>query len=571
MATIHRAIDTRTDRPVAIKLLRPEIGADPDLAQRFRREALASTVLRHPNIVGCLDTGTDGDQPYLVMELVHGEDLAARLRRGGRLAPEQAARIGLDVARAIGAAHLRGIVHRDIKPGNILLASDGRAMVADFGIARLAADAESNLPGTTLGSVHYFSPEQARGLSTTPASDVYGVGLLMYEALTGQRAWSGDTTDAIVLARVGAPEPSPRTLRPEISRALDAVVVRALAPEPTDRYPNGGALAAALEAAMASEDQGTATTRIKVPAAAVAAPSARASRAATSGPPPRPGPRTKGATPRAKRPARAGRSAADARRAFRPVILVALLALLGVAGGAAAVASFSGNKGVALEATPTPTPRATPRPTPTPTPRPTPTRTPVPSPTQTTAPTDLLPGEVGQLCEIFLDVPCGLGAGRYAINDVQPSFTVDLGDGWSAATRRADLVALSRPEGMVTFASGVQALGSDGKPTESQGQARDLVSAFSGLKGVGSTKASNVKIDGQRGRSIDLTPSNGKRIALFKTGDTTYSLEADRTTRIVALDTDNGVLLIAIEPAAGAALRDVLQTADPVAGSIRFQ
>jgi eukaryotic-like serine/threonine-protein kinase len=172
MATIHRATDMQLDRRVAVKLLRPEIGADPDLAQRFRREALAATVLRHANIVGCLDTGTDGDQPYLVMELVEGEDLAARLRRGGRLAPHEAARIGLDVARAIGVAHLRGIVHRDIKPANVMLTADGRAMVTDFGIARLAADREASLPGTTLGSVHYFSPEQARGLTTTPASDV---------------------------------------------------------------------------------------------------------------------------------------------------------------------------------------------------------------------------------------------------------------------------------------------------------------------------------------------------------------------------------------------------------------
>jgi len=196
MATIHRATDVRFEREVAVKILRPEVARDPDLAHRFRREALAATVLRHPNIVACLDTGTDGDQAYLVMALVDGEDLAARLRRSGRLAPLQAARIGLDVARALGVAHIRGIVHRDVKPGNILLAADGRAMVTDFGIARLAADAEAALPGTTLGSVHYFSPEQARGTTTTPASDVYGLGLVLFESLTGTRAWTGATSDA---------------------------------------------------------------------------------------------------------------------------------------------------------------------------------------------------------------------------------------------------------------------------------------------------------------------------------------------------------------------------------------
>ena len=167
MATVHRAMDTKTDRAVAIKLLRREVIADTDIAMRFRREALAATVLRHPNIVACLETGTDDGQPFLVMELIEGEDLAARLRRVGRLSPSEAARIGLDVARALGVAHIRGIVHRDVKPGNILLARDGRAMVTDFGIARLAADAEGAIPGTTLGSVHYFSPEQAKGETTT--------------------------------------------------------------------------------------------------------------------------------------------------------------------------------------------------------------------------------------------------------------------------------------------------------------------------------------------------------------------------------------------------------------------
>ena len=272
MATIHRATDQRLDRAVAVKLLRPEVSRDRDLAQRFRREALAATVLRHPNIVACLDTGTDGDQPYLVMELVDGEDLAARLKRGGRLAPGQVAHIGLDVARGLGVAHLRGIVHRDIKPGNILLAADGRAMVADFGIARLAADAEAALPGTTLGSVHYFSPEQARGLTTTPASDVYSLGLLLYEALTGTRAWTGATTDAIALARVGAAAPSPMAIVPDVPAALDAVVRRALASEAADRYPNGASMAAALEPIAQAGDRPDVTTAVHRAPPVLAAP-----------------------------------------------------------------------------------------------------------------------------------------------------------------------------------------------------------------------------------------------------------------------------------------------------------
>ena len=214
MATVHRALDTRLGRFVAVKLLRREVIADADIAMRFRREALAATVLRHRNIVACLETGTDDGQPYLVMELIEGEDLAARLRRGGRLAAGDVARIGLDVARALGVAHVRGIVHRDVKPGNILLSRDGRAMVTDFGIARLAADAEGAVPGTTLGSVHYFSPEQAKGATTTPASDTYSLGLVLFEALTGRRAWSGDTTAQLAAVRIDAPAPSPRARAP---------------------------------------------------------------------------------------------------------------------------------------------------------------------------------------------------------------------------------------------------------------------------------------------------------------------------------------------------------------------
>ena len=269
MATVHRAIDTKADRSVAIKLLRREVIADTDIAMRFRREALAETVLRHPNIVACLETGTDDGQPFLVMELIEGEDLAARLRRLGRLSPSEAARIGLDVARALGVAHIRGIVHRDVKPGNILLARDGRAMVTDFGIARLAADTEGAIPGTTLGSVHYFSPEQAKGETTTGASDVYSLGLVLYEALTGQRAWRGETTAALAAVRIGADAPSPRALRPEIPAALDAVVVRALDPDPARRFASGVAMAAALEPIVSRPDPASPT--VGVPTAALAA------------------------------------------------------------------------------------------------------------------------------------------------------------------------------------------------------------------------------------------------------------------------------------------------------------
>src|SRR5690349_184493 len=449
MATIHEAMDLRLERPVAVKLLRPEAAADADLADRFRREALAATVLRHPNIVACLDTGTDDGQPYLVMDLVDGEDLAARLKRSGRLAPAYATRIGLDVARALGVAHLRGIVHRDVKPGNILLASDGRAMVTDFGIARLAADAEAARPGTTLGSVHYFSPEQAKGATTTPASDVYGLGLVLFEALTGTRAFSGDTTDAIALARIGAAAPSPRAIRPEVPAEMDAIVRRALAPEPADRYANGNAMASALEAAIQAADDTSATTIITTPVATTAALAEPPSEPARTDRPARARPRTT-AAPRSTRPG-AGRSPNG--------VLIALLALVGIVVGAIAVAALPGS-GIVLDSgspgseAAIETPTRTPKPTlsATPTPSPTPSPTPKPTPAATPTPTPVAEGDIADLCEVFFDIPCGLGAGRYSPSRFRPAFDIELGDGWSNAAHREDIVVLTRPEGTVTFA-----------------------------------------------------------------------------------------------------------------------
>ena len=176
MATIYRATDTQLGRDVAVKLLRPEYLRDPDFSSRFRQEAQAAASLSHPNIVTVYDYGEDPRGPYIVMELVDGEDLATILRRSGALPPRQAARIAAGVARALAAAHARGIVHRDIKPGNVLIGRDGRVKVVDFGIARAIAEAQLTLPGTTLGSVHYFSPEQARGEPATAASDIYSLG-----------------------------------------------------------------------------------------------------------------------------------------------------------------------------------------------------------------------------------------------------------------------------------------------------------------------------------------------------------------------------------------------------------
>jgi len=564
MATIHEAMDLRLERPVAVKLLRPEAAADADLADRFRREALAATVLRHPNIVACLDTGTDDGQPYLVMDLVDGEDLAARLKRGGRLAPTHAARIGLDVARALGVAHVRGIVHRDVKPGNILLASDGRAMVTDFGIARLAADAEAARPGTTLGSVHYFSPEQAKGATTTPASDVYGLGLVLYEAMTGARAFGGETTDAIALARIGATPPSPRSIRPEVPVDLDAVVRRALAPEPADRYANGNAMATALEAAMQTADDASPTTIVSTPVVADVPPE-------PSTHPERPArarPRTT-AAPRSRRQGR-GPSAPSG-------VLIALLALIGIVGGAIAVAALAGgsrtlDSGLPASEAAVETPTRTPKPTPTPSPTPSPTPKPTPSATPTPSPTPVAEGATADLCEVFFDIPCGLGAGRYAPSRFRPAFDMELGDGWSNAAHREDIVVLTRPEGTLTFAGGLRQVFPRGKPGEPSTHARDLMESFIATDGVGATKPKGIRIDRRRAYSSDLQPVGRTRVPLFSTDGSTFNLEPDRTTRIVVVDLPgDDTIVFAIEPSDGYELRDILETADPVAGSINWR
>ncbi len=287
MATIYRATDSQLGRDVAVKVLHPEYGRDPDFVARFRQEAHAAASLSHPGIVSVYDFGTDDAGPYLVMELVDGEDLAALLRRNGPLPPRQAARLVAEVARALDAAHDRGIVHRDVKPGNIMLTATGRVKVTDFGIARAWADAGLTLPGTTLGSVHYFSPEQALGEPTTAASDVYSLGIVLYELLTGRRPWEGDSAASVAMARISAPPPRVSDVRPTVPPALEAIDRKALARNAADRFASAGAMAEALEAFL--EEGRLATAQPPVGAVVDATPPVRAggpARAVGAIPPP---------------------------------------------------------------------------------------------------------------------------------------------------------------------------------------------------------------------------------------------------------------------------------------------
>lgn len=562
MATIYRARDERDASLVAVKVLRPEIAADRDLAERFRREALAASVLHHPNIVACLDTGTDPAGPFLVMALVDGEDLTTRLRRESILPPADVARIGLDVARALGVAHERGIVHRDVKPGNILLATDGRALVTDFGIARLADDAEGAVPGTILGSVQYFSPEQARGDSTTPASDVYGLGLVLYEALTGLRPWSGDTSAAIALARIGAPAPSPRASRAEVPVALDAVVVRALDPDPLRRFHDGTTLAAALE-------------RLLV---APAPPPRRQSEAAAVPAPPRPAARTP-APPAVVRPsaipvaANLVTSTRKQRGRARGPALV-LLAIAGVMLGAVMVAAFPGiGAGIGTMAGASNEPEASPSPaapeiseSPTSPPSEKPSR---PSPHPTAVPTDVAVA-VADLCEPLFGIPCGLDPGRYRPSRFEPAVTFDLADGWSADSQTSDRVALEREQGRLTLLGDVTRIYPKGSEVGAKGSLRKIIGRIAATEDTTSSKIRAVTIDGHAGFSVDLTTERGDGLPVLGVGEDTFFLQPGATTRIVLLDSGTRIVAIIIEPVGGASLEDILATADDVAASLRI-
>jgi eukaryotic-like serine/threonine-protein kinase len=271
MATIYRARDNELERDVAVKLLRPEYERDPDFGTRFRQEARAAGSLNHPNIVSVYDYGNDPAGAYIVMELIDGEDLASVIRRTGAVPPRQAARLAADVASALAAAHGRGIIHRDVKPANVLVSRDGRVKVTDFGIARAIADAQLTMPGLTMGSVHYFSPEQARGEPTTAASDVYSLGIVLYELLTGRRPWGGDSAAAIAMARLSGAAPLPSSVRAGIPPALDAIVRRAMSRDPAQRYQSAGEMREALDAYLADRAPSAAASPVGVGAAAAAA------------------------------------------------------------------------------------------------------------------------------------------------------------------------------------------------------------------------------------------------------------------------------------------------------------
>src|SRR5206468_3780944 len=231
MADVFLARDQLLDRPVAVKVLFPEFATDPNFVERFRREAQSAANLNHPNIVSVYDWGQEQGTYFIVMEYIEGRSLADILRTEGPLQPQRAAEVASDIAAALGFAHRNGVVHRDVKPGNVLISPSGQVKVADFGIARaLGADPESNLTqaGSVMGTATYFAPEQAQGLPLDPRSDLYSLGVVLYEMVTGRPPFSGESPVAIAYKHVQEQPPPPRHVNTNVPPAMEAIILKLL-------------------------------------------------------------------------------------------------------------------------------------------------------------------------------------------------------------------------------------------------------------------------------------------------------------------------------------------------------
>ncbi|HEX8067309.1 MAG TPA: protein kinase [Thermoleophilaceae bacterium] len=266
MSTVYRAFDETLERPVAIKIMHRSLSGDEVQLERFRREARAAARLSHPHVVTVIDAGEDQGHPYIVFEFVDGETLKRRIKRVGPLPVVEAVAYAVEIGRALAAAHAERLVHRDVKPQNVLIDADGRAKVTDFGIARSLEDGGLTATGRVVGTTDYVSPEQALGEEVTEQSDLYSLGVCLYEMLTGSLPFVAEGQVAVAMKHVQEPMPDVQRGRPEVSAALAAVVERATAKQVENRYGSAEEMVAdleqalAIEAARSGEASGEATT-----------------------------------------------------------------------------------------------------------------------------------------------------------------------------------------------------------------------------------------------------------------------------------------------------------------------
>jgi eukaryotic-like serine/threonine-protein kinase len=272
MSSVFRARDTLLERHVALKILHPHFTEDEQYVERFRREARAVASLSHPNIVTILDRGEDEGRQFIVFELVEGRTLAEVLHEEGRLPVPRALEIAIQVARGLGFAHEQGLVHRDVKPQNVILNGDGRAKVTDFGIARSLEVQGVTQSGAVLGTSNYIAPEQASGRPVDRTTDVYSLGVVLFELLTGEVPFPGESFVAVAMQHVSEPPPSVLEVRPDVPVRVARAVDRALEKDPAERFPTMDAFAAELQACLAelgSEPDMDATLIRSVPVARV--------------------------------------------------------------------------------------------------------------------------------------------------------------------------------------------------------------------------------------------------------------------------------------------------------------
>ncbi len=266
MSTVYLAQDQTLDRPVAVKVMHREMSEQADQLQRFRQEARAVAKLSHPNVVSVIDAGEDGGYPYIVFEYVEGETLKQRIGREGALEPQEAIAYAIEIARGLSVAHARNMVHRDIKPQNILIDAEGRAKLTDFGISRQLEQDGMTATGRVLGTTDYVAPEQAMGRSVDPRSDVYSLGVVLYEMLVGQVPFQAESQVGVAMKHVNEELPDVQRRRPEVSAAVALVVERATAKDPEKRYQHVGEMiddlstALEVEAARAGSTTGEATS-----------------------------------------------------------------------------------------------------------------------------------------------------------------------------------------------------------------------------------------------------------------------------------------------------------------------